>query len=341
MGAGMLLIAVEDVAGKRTAQKLVEQSVRASLPSRGRRNIGFPSGNRDEVIYSRGTGKLWCAFGDGEDAAIPRTWNAFGVYDDARRTQMITVEVNIPTKSNSASVAGFFARDPATGAVYLMHDGGVGGGKAGVGQAAFLAWSRSELLEVERAERGPREGILIGRVDSRDLASRLWRYVQLVRTFKDAVKDGLLDGEAIRRQLAEWEDYRREGSGRRKGRRRAEIDYISYHGDVVDLLKIERERSLAMGERILNSPLIDLYVRSGKAMTELYEVKTSVGRQSIYTGIGQLLAHSHKGDPGIRKILVLPEGELPDGLEDCVTALGIVVRRFRLRTGALPKLELL
>lgn len=337
----MLLIAVEDVAGKRAAQKLVEQSVRGSLPSRGRRNIGFPSGNRDEVIYSRGTGKLWCAFGSGEDAAIPRTWNAFGVYDDARRTQMITVEINIPTTSNSAAVAGFFARDPATGAVYLMHDGGVGGGKAGVGQAAFLAWSRSKLLEVERAGRGPRDGVLIARVDSRDIVSRLWRYVKLVRAFKDAVKAGLLETEAMRRQLAEWEEYRREGSGRRKGRRRAEIDYVSYHGDVVDLLKLDRERSLDKGDRILNSPLVDLYVRSGQTMTELYEVKTSLGRQSIYTGIGQLLAHSRKGEPSVRKILVLPEGEFPDGLEDCVTSLGIVVRRFRLKTGASPKLELL
>lgn len=337
----MLLIAVEDVAGKRAAQKLVEQSVKADLPSRGLRNIGFPSGNVDEVIYSRGTGKLWCAFGSGEDAAIPRTWNAFGVYDDTRRTQIITVEVNIPTKSNSASVAGFFARDLATGAVYLMHDGGVGGGKAGVGQTAFLAWSRSELLEVQREGRRSREGILIGRVDSRDLTSRLWRYVQLVRAFKDAVKGGLLETDAIRQQVVDWEAYRREGSGRRKGRRRAEIDYISYHGDIVELLKVEREQSLNNGERILNSPLIDLYVRSGSQMTELYEVKTSLGRQSIYTGIGQLLAHSHKGPSGVQKILVLPVGEFPDGLEECVASLGITVRRFKLKSGTSPKLELL
>ena len=199
----------------------------------------------------------------------------------------------------------------------------------------------AQLLDVERVGRGPREGILIGRVDSRDLASRLWRYVQLVRAFKDAVAGGLLDTETIRRQLAEWEEYRREGSGHRKGRRRTEIDYVSYHGDVVDLLKVEREQSLAKGERILNSPLIDLYVRSGSAMTELYEVKTSLGRQSIYTGIGQLLAHSHKGAPRVKKTLVLPEGEFPDGLEDCVSSLGIIVRRFRLKTGSSPKLKLL
>jgi len=337
----MLLIAVEEARDKRAAQQAVEQSVKARLKSRGRRNIGFPSGNRDEVIFSRGSGQLWCAFGSAEDAAVPRTWNAFGVYDANRRTQMITVEINIPTTSNSASVAGFFARDPATGAVYLMHDGGVGGGKRGVGRAAFLAWSNSELLEVERGKRGPREGVMIGRVDSRDLTSRLWRYVQLVRAFKDAVDEGVLDTAAMRRQLEEWEEYRRENSGRRKGRRKSEIDYVSYHGDIVDLLKIERERALAKGERVLNSRLIDLFVRSGSVMTELYEVKTSLSRQSIYTGIGQLLAHSARGSSGVRKTLVLPEGDLPKGLERSVASLEIELRRFRLSPGSSPKPELI
>ena len=337
----MLLIAVEETRAKRRAQELVERSVRQVLPSRGKRNIGFPSGNRDEIIYSRGTGKLWCAFGSAEDAAIPRSWNAFGVFDESRRTQMITVEVNVPTASNSASVAGFFADDPVSGATYLMHDGGVGGGKPGVGQAAFLAWSGTPLVDVEREGRAPRQGIVIGRADSRDLAARLWRYVQTVRAFKDAVAAGELDSGAMRRKVAEWEQYRRENSGRRTGRRRSGIDYISYHGDVVDLLKHEREQCLGGREKILNSPLIDLYVRSGRRMTELYEVKTSLTRQAIYTGIGQLLAHAGQDCAGVRKVLVVPEGDLPQGLADCIGMLGIAIRRFRLRSGTRPSLELL
>jgi hypothetical protein len=108
-----------------------------------------------------------------------------GVFDDRpSRAQTITVEANIPTKSNSARVAGFFARDPKTGAVYLMHDGGIGGGKPGVGRTQFLAWTRPELFLVERANRKPREAMLIGRVDSPDFPSRLWRLVKAVRAFK-------------------------------------------------------------------------------------------------------------------------------------------------------------
>ncbi|ESQ79340.1 hypothetical protein [Asticcacaulis sp. YBE204] len=93
------------------------------------RQRGFPSGNVDETVYSNGAGELWAAFTNLEAAAVPRRWNAFGVYDPKRQAQMITVEVNTPTNSSSAQVAGFFAKDAASGEIYLMHDGSVGGGK--------------------------------------------------------------------------------------------------------------------------------------------------------------------------------------------------------------------
>lgn len=336
-----MLIVVEDMGGKRAAQRELVRAVKARLPSQGMRNIGFPSGNRDEIIYSKGSGSLWCAFGSAEDAKVPRRWNAFGVFDGALRAQVPTVEINIPTTNNSATVSGFFACDPATGAVYLMHDGGVGGGKPGVGQTEFLAWSRSELTVVERSDGKPREGILIGRVDAKDLPARIWRYVQLVREFKDAVDEGRLDDPGFRRRVAEWKEYRRESVGRRTGRRRAEIDYISYHGDIVDLLKSEREARMMRGEQVLNSPLIDLFVKSGGKMTEIYEVKTSLGRQALYTAIGQLMAHSSGAAADIRRTLVVPDGDIPDDLDSAVRALGIEVRKFRLSDGDSPEPELL
>jgi hypothetical protein len=129
---------VEDEAAKRAHQRKLEVSVRARLKPRGVRNIGFPSGNRDEIVHAAGEGGLWSAFGDAEDAKIPSRWNAFGVFADGRSAQAITVEINIPTKSNSAAVAGFFAEDPSSEAVYLMHDGGIGGGKSGVDGRPFL-----------------------------------------------------------------------------------------------------------------------------------------------------------------------------------------------------------
>jgi hypothetical protein len=338
-----MLIVVEDAAERRAGQRAVERSMRAQLPLLGRRSIGFPGPgkNREERIYSKGAGELWCTFLLDEDAPIPRYWNAYGVYDDSRGTQSITVEINIATRSNSMAVAGFLAKDPETGAVYLMHDGGVGGGRKGVGKAAFLAWSGSAPTVAQRRDGTARDGILLGRVDSPHLASRIGRYVAQVRAFKDAVAAGSLDTDAMRRKIAEWEEYQKEASGRRRGRRRGEIDYVSYHGDIVDLLKLECEGRSVEGEKVLNSPLIDLYVRAGSTMTEIYEVKTSLSRQTIYTAIGQLLTHSSNAPNSIRRTLVLPEGDMPDGIEKSLAALGIAVRRFRLGKGTSPRPELL
>ncbi|KTE15577.1 hypothetical protein [Sphingopyxis sp. H115] len=324
------LVQVEAETEKRAAQKALQASVEAALRPQGVRKIGFRSGHREERIFSDGDGGLFCAFSEDEEAKIPRRWNAFGIFQADWPMQFITVEINIPLKSNGASVAGFFARDPRTGAVYLMHDGGVGGGKKGVGQGAFLAWSGLELVEVDRSEGGPRDAILVGRVDASDLPYRIEQFVRTVRAFKDAVDDGSIDTPAMQKRIEEWNDYRRENSGRRRGRRRSEIDYISYHGDIVDALRAEREAARAKGEKILNSPLVDLYVRAGSALTEVYEVKTSLARQAIYTAIGQLVTHSAGAGDGVRRVLVVPEGELAEDLARCVRAQGFELRRFRL-----------
>lgn len=325
-----MLVLVEGKSEKAAAQKAMEASVTGHLSRIGKRNIGFPSGNVDEVIHANGDGTLWAAFSKASDAKIPRRWNAFGVFDSKRHAQTITVEINVPTTSNSASVAGFYARDRSTGAIYLMHDGSVGGGKKGVGRGAFMSWSDRELVDVERSGGGPRSGIVIGRVDDLDLAGRIWNFVRKVRDFKDAVRNGDLDTEAARRRISEWDEFRDEASGRRKGRRRAEIDYVSYHGDVVKALRDEREAVAADGERVLNSTLIDLMVKTSGRMTEIVEVKTDCGRQSLYTAIGQLMTHSVGAGPGIVRTLVVPEGDLPEGLSACFDELGIALRRFRL-----------
>lgn len=337
----MILTLVEDARSKQAAQRSMERSVKESLRRLGRRNIGFPSGNVDETLHSNGDGKLWAAFSTAKDASVPRRWNAFGVFEGKRRAQVITVEINVPTTSNAASVAGFFAKHPLTGAVYLMHDGSVGGGRKGVGRSAFMSWSNRGLVDVERTEGGPRAGIVIGRVDDPDLAGRIWSFVEVVRDFKAAVKRGDLDDEAARRTIAEWDSFRDESSGRRRGRRRAEIDYVSYHGDVVKALRVEREAAIGKGERVLNSPLIDMMVKVGDAMTEIYEVKTGCDRQSLYTAIGQLVAHSAESGAGVIRKLVIPEGELPAGLAACLDGIGVEVRRFRLTPPPGRRVELL
>ena len=70
-------------------------------------------------------------------------------------------------------------------------------------------------------------------------------------------------------------------------------------------------------------------------------MKTSCDRQSLYTAIGQLVSHSAAAPDGIVRTLVVPEGDLPDGLELCFAKLRITVRRFKLTAAPNRKVVLL
>lgn len=336
-----MLLLVESQEEKAIAQLRLEENVRNALADQGKRNIGFPSGNRDEIIYSNGEGALWAAFGLVDDAAIARRWNVFGTFEPKRQAQFITVEINIATKSNTAGVAGFFAKDPAKNLTYLMHNGRVGGGKPGVGRNTFLAWSKAELHEAVASDGSLRTGIIVGVVESDDLASRLWKFVQLVRGFKLAAASGELESPEFRRSFSEWEGYKSESSGRRQGRRRSRIDFVSYHGDVVQALHDELIEKMKKGTKVSNSPLIDLYVRQRGKISKIFEVKTSLDRQSLYTAIGQLICHSTGAAAEAERVLVVPEGPMPHDLNVCLLEQGISVRRFTITSGKAPRIVLL
>ena len=104
-----------DVEGKKAAQAALERNLKRALKHQGTRNIGFPGGNADHIIYSAGKGKLWAAFGGlTEGSGTRRYWNAFGVYAPEQPAQTITVEINISMADNRARVGGFFAEERAT-----------------------------------------------------------------------------------------------------------------------------------------------------------------------------------------------------------------------------------
>lgn len=180
-----MLILLEEQAAKNAAQAALEKSLKSYLPYQGEKAVGFQGGNKIESLYSHGEGQLWCVLTTVDDVPIPRTWNAFGIYQAKRRMQSITVEINIPTENNSAQVAGFFAKDLSTDRVCLMHNGRIGGGKLGIGQKAFLSQSLVALKEVSVANGTSRLGIAIGFVDDPDLANKISRFVKIVQDFKE------------------------------------------------------------------------------------------------------------------------------------------------------------
>ncbi|MBF0372851.1 MAG: hypothetical protein HQL39_05465 [Alphaproteobacteria bacterium] len=324
-----MLKLVHETSEKMRAQAALARALKIALNDQGSRNVGFQGDNRDLTVYSSGKGKLWAGFDVIKDTADPRYWNAFGVYQPDRSAQMITVEINIPIDSDSRRVAGFFAEDTDSGDIYLMHSGKVGGGRPGIGKSAFLVWSKAELLDVSEPEGGVRKGIKVGRLATDDLAERIWAFVERVANFKDSVVAGVLDEPDFRRRVEEF--YSKEFSGNKKGKRNASFEYYTYHGDIVQAIYEEITARLAPDESIFNSTFVDLSVRRAGAVSELYEVKTSVSRQVLYTAIGQLLTHAATYGNEVTKCLVVPDDE-PIALdqERAMAVLGIQVRRFHL-----------
>lgn len=327
-----MLALIQESKSKRAAQATLVRNLKAALTRQGTRNIGFPGGNVDQTVYSAGDGQLWVAFGGpSEDAAVPRYWNAFGIYRPNRPAQTITVEINIAIDSNTALVAGFLAEDGDTGDVFLMHSGRIGGGRRGIGKSAFLVWSKAKLVDVTETDGDVRGGIAVGKLDDPDLADRIWTFVRNVQSFKDHAAAGGLDTPEFRRQVEEFDKYSKEFSGKKRGVREGAFEYVTYHGDIVQKLYDDRTARLAPGEKVFNSALIDLFVKKDGALCEVYEVKTGVGRQMLYAAIGQVVTHATTGGEGVAKFLVIPADEdMPEDFKKAITVLGIQVRRFRL-----------
>jgi hypothetical protein len=184
-----MLTLVHSMRAKRKVQSALEMSLKAALKCEGIKRISYSGGNFDEIVYSAGKGKLWCAFNPpSQDSGVPRYWNGLGIYNPEMAALTPVAEINIPAFSNSAQAAGFFAEDGATGDIFLMHGGRIGGGRPGIGKSTFLMWSNAELVGVSGEGGDVRSGIAIGNLGSSDLPDRIWQFVRTVHRFIDPAR---------------------------------------------------------------------------------------------------------------------------------------------------------
>lgn len=325
-----MLQLITDALERQALQAEFKRCLEDQLDYQGQINIGYQGGGGIYPLYSHGPGTLYFAYSPPSDEnAVPRHWNSFGVYRPGESFGIV-VEINIPVGADTAMVAGFFARNRETGAVFALHDGRVGGGRKGIGKDSFLAWMGEELV-LATAPDVARAGIIVGEVGSPDLANQIWRFVQKVDRFKAAAAGGHLDTQGFKHKREEYANYRKEFVGRKSGSRAGVFSYETYHGAVVDALFNERVRNKKPGEQIANSAFIDLLVKRGGKLTEIYEVKCTAERQTLYAGIGQLLTHSAGQRADVIKTLVLPRDErVASDIQCALDELGVRVRRYSL-----------
>jgi hypothetical protein len=333
---------LEEKADVSRSHKKLQATIRRTFAKAYVKDIGFPGGRvRKATVASDGTYWFWTADDRGADVTMKRRLNWFGVLSDHPGVA-ITVEINTTYEDRNDQTAGFFARDTKTGVTYFLHSGRVGGGAKGVGKTSFLTWAAREkrdLVEVVDSSGRIRTGLVVMPIEGRTAANSAVRYIELVRGFKKAVRDGEIESDEFQDQQRKFEDYFSEGRGRRTGKRSSDIDYISRHGEIVDALRDWRgTRLLPRKSRIVKDVFIDLGIARGNELIEIYEVKPRSDRSSVYSAVGQLLVHGR--DNTCRKIIVLPHDEpLAVDLAEALRRLSIETIKFRLEMNSVAILD--
>lgn len=117
-----------------------------------------------------------------------------------------------------------------------------------------------------------------------------------------------------------------EFSGKKKVKSKASTEANVVHGYVVDQLKKFVEQNFK-NTVVFNTQKIDLAIDLDGEITKIFEVKTSIDTQSIYTAVGQLFMHS-TGIPNVSRIIVLPEPLENESTINCLCELGIQIILF-------------
>jgi len=114
-----------------------------------------------------------------------RYWCAFGV-DSPHDSNLLTItcEINPPHAGIDRLGASVFVRSD-NGTIYIAHNGGIGGGKPGIGKAAFLRFYGDRTLDwVTWPDKQEFPYIIIGALDDDEFCAQIAEFVHKVAEFK-------------------------------------------------------------------------------------------------------------------------------------------------------------
>ena len=147
--------------------------------------IGYQGGSETATLVWHSDVKLWVMLEP--ERIANRFWCAYGTDDPTAHSMVsITCEINPPRLGINRQCAGLFIIDSA-GAVHLAHSGKIGGGRAGIGKAAFVgSRSQNDLVPVMFPDKQEWEYIVIGRIDDADFLLDVAKFVHAVAEFKQS-----------------------------------------------------------------------------------------------------------------------------------------------------------
>lgn len=336
---------VEELAGE------LEKRLEASFTQREQRRVNWPRGRArenqpalvsPEVRFQRSGTSPARAWSPNREPLKFRNFLMFGEPGSAD-SMNIAVQVNFPLGEFHLSNGGVLLKDPK-GEIWIGHTGKMTR-VTQLPRRPILQRFGDMTVQAQVEGKQPREIIRITKLRGRSTISELWAFASRAREVADEVhreRVALAGNGAVkpptRREVAilgKLTKYLKEHSGRgsRKAVAAGVVDVE--HGAIVDALALELGRG---GLEVKNSKAVDLAVVAGDRSVDLFEVKTSVGTQVLYTSIGQLVIHSaalgRNETFQVRRNLVVPEippSPFDDILREEVAARLITYRKVKNR----------
>lgn len=326
---------ITDIAEVEALAKELEEKLEASFTHREQRKVNWPRGRArenqpalvsPEVRFQRSGTAPARAWSPNREEFKFRNFLMFGEPGSAD-SMNIAVQVNFPLGEFHLSNGGVLLKDQK-GEIWIGHTGKMTR-VTQLPRRPILQRFGDMTVQAQVEGKKAREIIRITKLRGRSTISELWAFASRAREVADAVhrereaqagngaagaRGGGVGNGAVKpptkREVAilgKLRKYLKEHSGRglRKAVAAGEVDV--QHGAIVDALALELGRG---GLEVKNSRAVDLAVVVGRGV-ELFEVKTSVDTQSLYTSIGQLIIHSaalgRDENFQVRRNLVLPK----------------------------------
>ncbi len=257
-----------------------------------------------EVKYSEELDIWWDMGGYSKGKSGVRYWNAFGIGKPIpKRIANIICEINYPEEGINKRVAANWVQDGRD--FLLVHSGKIGGGRKGIGKNGFIENYSGSFQEIDSLDL-PNQVTVIGNLKDENLPYQIKNFVYEASRIKD-----LLVGNEAKTTIAEplekiKHSFNEEFVGTKEYKhRKGKVSATANHGLVVNNLK---KRIEEMGLLVANDQQRDLYIYNKKAKIEsVFEVKTSLKSQSIFTAVGQLFVNNARLNPQPRLIYVIPE----------------------------------
>ena len=290
--------------------------------------IGHPGGNfQGRVRYSSEL-NIWVAYLNQEN----RSWNGFGIGKPiADKNNSLVGEINFPHSGINRRIAGAFGIDE-NGKILVLHRGKIGGGSPGVGKNLFVDNFKGDFVNAVEGNRETRF-CFVAELDSDLFTKQVSTFIHEINSIKKLRKFG---ADYDFTELINYV-YTDEKSGVSVSENNEPKVVNRTHGIIVNALANEIK---SYGIGIGNDRNRDLFAHKKGKIISLFEIKTNVSTQCLYSAVGQLLIYTIPIKEKHKLVAVFPN-KLKLDVEKQFKNLGIEILYYEWNDGepVFPKLK--